>query len=101
MRGGVLEIPCQRNRLWKTKKSLKLSEDISKLIDVLQRLCSAGNTLLVIEHNLELIKCADYLIEMGPEGGDGGGNVVFAGTTEEIIEKKESYTGKYLKGLMR
>ena len=77
------------------------TDDVRKLIEILQKLVDSGNTVVVIEHNLELIKCADYLIDMGPEGGDGGGNVVFAGTPEEIIECKESYTGKYLKGLLK
>lgn len=77
------------------------TDDVKKLIEILQKLADGGNTVIVIEHNLELIKCSDYIIDMGPEGGNGGGNVVFAGTPEEIIEKKESYTGKYLKGLMR
>ena len=77
------------------------TDDVRKLIEILQKLVDSGNTVVVIEHNLELIKCADYLIDMGPEGGDGGGNVVFAGTPEEIIKCKESYTGKYLKGLLK
>ena len=73
------------------------SEDISKLIDVLQRLCSAGNTLLVIEHNLDVIKTADYIIDLGPEGGDRGGTVIAKGTPEEVAKVKSSYTGIYLK----
>ena len=72
------------------------SEDISKLISVLQRLCSAGNTLLVIEHNLDVIKTADYIIDLGPEGGDRGGTVVATGTPEEVAKNKNSYTGVYL-----
>jgi excinuclease ABC subunit A len=56
-----------------------------------------GNTVLVIEHNMDVIKVADYLIDLGPEGGKEGGNIVFTGTPEEIIKKKDSYTGKYLK----
>ena len=74
--------------------------DVKRLIDILQRLTDAGNTVLVIEHNLDVIKCADYLIDMGPEGGDGGGTVVACGTPEEIAKNKKSYTGEYLKRLL-
>ncbi len=77
------------------------TDDVRKLIEILQKLADSGNTVVVIEHNLELIKCSDYIIDMGPEGGNGGGNVVFAGTPEEIIKIKESYTGKYLKGMIK
>jgi excinuclease ABC subunit A len=76
------------------------SEDISKLIEVLQRLCSAGNTLLVIEHNLDVIKTADYIIDLGPEGGDQGGTVIAKGTPEEVAEVEGSYTGIYLKKML-
>ena len=76
------------------------SEDIAKLIDVLQRLCNAGNTLLVIEHNLDVIKTADYIIDLGPEGGDGGGTVIAKGTPEEVAEVEGSYTGIYLKKML-
>ena len=71
--------------------------DVHKLIDVLQQLVDAGNTVLVIEHNLDVIKTADYIIDLGPEGGDGGGYVVAAGTPEEVAAVPESYTGQYLK----
>ncbi|MBQ8238192.1 MAG: excinuclease ABC subunit UvrA [Oscillospiraceae bacterium] len=71
--------------------------DVHKLIDVLQRLVDAGNTVLVIEHNLDVIKTADHIIDLGPEGGDGGGYVVAAGTPEEVAAVAESYTGQYLK----
>lgn len=71
--------------------------DVHKLIDILQRLTDHGNTVVVIEHNLDVIKTADYIIDMGPEGGDGGGSVVAFGTPEEIIKVETSYTGKYLK----
>mgnify|MGYP002471147206 FL=1 len=71
--------------------------DVHKLIDVLQRLVDAGNTVLVIEHNLDLIKTADYIIDLGPEGGDNGGQIVAKGTPEEICKVEESYTGQYLK----
>ena len=71
--------------------------DVHKLIDVLQRLVDAGNTVLVIEHNLDVIKTADYIIDLGPEGGDGGGQVVAEGTPEQVAQVPESYTGQYLK----
>ena len=71
--------------------------DVHKLIDVLQRLVDAGNTVLVIEHNLDVIKTADHIIDLGPEGGDGGGHIVAAGTPEEVARVEGSYTGKYLK----
>ena len=70
--------------------------DVEKLIEVLQRLVDAGNTVLVIEHNLDMIKTADHIIDLGPEGGDGGGQVVCCGTPEEVAECESSYTGKYL-----
>ena len=68
-----------------------------KLIEVLQQLVEAGNTVLVIEHNLDVIKTADHIIDLGPEGGDGGGYVVASGTPEEVAQVPESYTGQYLK----
>ena len=71
--------------------------DVHKLIEVLQQLVDAGNTVLVIEHNLDVIKTADYVIDLGPEGGDGGGNLVAAGTPEEVAAAKGSFTGAYLK----
>ncbi len=71
--------------------------DIDKLIEVLQRLVEGGNSILVIEHNLDVIKTADYIIDLGPEGGSGGGKIIATGTPEEIINKIESYTGKFLK----
>jgi excinuclease ABC subunit A len=71
--------------------------DVSKLIEILQRLTDAGNTVVVIEHNLDVIKTADYLIDMGPEGGDGGGQVIAGGTPEEVAENPVSYTGRYVK----
>ena len=71
--------------------------DVHKLVDILRRLCDSGNTVIVIEHNLDVIKTADYIIDIGPEGGDGGGTVVAAGTPEEIIKVENSYTGKYVK----
>ena len=72
------------------------SADVHKLIEVLQKLVDAGNTVLVIEHNLDVIKTADYLIDLGPEGGDGGGYIVATGTPEEVAKVPESYTGQYL-----
>jgi len=74
--------------------------DIHKLVEVLSKLVDAGNTVVVIEHNLEVIKTADYLIDLGPEGGDRGGNIVFQGTPEKIIEDKNSHTGRYLKKIL-
>jgi excinuclease ABC subunit A len=75
------------------------SADVKKLIDVLSRLVDAGNSVIIIEHNLDMIKTADYIIDMGPEGGDGGGTVVACGTPEEVAQCKNSYTGAYLKKL--
>jgi len=72
--------------------------DIHNLLNVLGRLCDMGNTVVVIEHNLDVIKIADYIIDLGPEGGDAGGQVVVAGAPEEIVENKKSYTAEYLKG---
>jgi excinuclease ABC subunit A len=76
-------------------------EDVNKLIEVLQRLTNAGNTVLVIEHNLDVIKCADYIIDMGPEGGDRGGTVVAKGTPEKVAKVKESYTGQYIAKMLK
>ena len=71
--------------------------DVHRLTEILQRLTDGGNTVVVIEHNLEVIKTADYIIDMGPEGGDGGGTVIASGTPEEICSVERSYTGQYLK----
>ena len=76
------------------------SDDVKKLIDVLQRLVEHGDTVLVIEHNLDVIKCADQIIDMGPEGGQGGGTVICTGTPEKVATCKESYTGQYLKPML-
>ncbi|MDR2660701.1 MAG: excinuclease ABC subunit UvrA [Lactobacillaceae bacterium] len=76
-------------------------DDISRLLEVLQRLADAGNTVLVIEHNLDVIKTADWIIDLGPEGGAGGGAIIATGTPEEIMEVKESYTGQYLKPIIK
>ena len=75
--------------------------DVHKLLEVLERLVDAGNTVIVIEHNLDVIKTADYIIDLGPEGGDKGGNIVAVGTPEEIVKCRESYTGKYLKEMLK
>ena len=74
--------------------------DVHKLVEILRRLSDGGNTEIVIEHNLEVIKTADYIIDIGPEGGDGGGTIVAAGTPEEIVKCKNSYTGKYLEKML-
>ena len=71
--------------------------DVHKLTEILRRLSDEGNTVVVIEHNLDVIKTADYIIDMGPEGGDGGGTVIAKGTPEEVCKVEASYTGKYLK----
>ena len=73
------------------------TDDIKKLLVILNRIVDGGDTVIVIEHNLDVIKVADYIIDLGPEGGDGGGNIVASGTPEEVVDCKESYTGKFLK----
>ncbi|WP_459479520.1 excinuclease ABC subunit UvrA [Clostridium saccharoperbutylacetonicum] len=75
-------------------------DDVSRLIEILQRLVDAGNTVVVIEHNLDMIKCADYLIDLGPEGGDKGGTVIKTGTPEQLCKEKKSYTGIYLNKIL-
>ena len=75
--------------------------DVKALLRVLQRLVDAGNTVLVIEHNLDVIRASDWIIDLGPEGGERGGRIIFEGKPEDIIECKESYTGKYLKEYVR
>ena len=77
------------------------TDDVGKLLEVLQRLVDAGNTVVVIEHNLDVIKCADHIIDLGPEGGDGGGTIVCAGTPEEVAACEASYTGQYLKRMLK
>ena len=76
------------------------SADIKKLLAILQKIVDNKDTVLVIEHNLDVIKCADYIIDLGPEGGDGGGNIVTTGTPEEVSKVKESYTGQFLKKML-
>jgi excinuclease ABC subunit A len=74
--------------------------DVHKLVEILQRLTDGGNTVLIIEHNLDVIKTADYIIDIGPDGGDKGGTVVACGTPDEIAENRNSYTGIYLKKML-
>ena len=76
-------------------------EDVKKLIEILQKLVNKGNTVLVIEHSLDIIKSADYVIDIGPEGGEGGGQIVAKGTPEEVANNEKSYTGKYLKKALK
>ena len=71
--------------------------DVSKLLSVLNTLVNLGNTVIVIEHNLDVIACADWIIDLGPEGGDGGGEIIVAGTPEDVAKNEDSYTGRYLK----
>jgi len=73
---------------------------VAKLLEVLHELVEQGNTVVVIEHNLEVIKTADWIIDLGPEGGDGGGEIVAAGTPEDIVKVKRSYTGAFLKPVL-
>ncbi|MBC6007999.1 excinuclease ABC subunit UvrA, partial [Bacillus pumilus] len=75
-------------------------DDIARLLKVLQRLVENGDTVLVIEHNLDIIKAADYLVDLGPEGGAGGGTIIASGTPEQIAKEKASYTGRYLKPIL-
>ena len=75
--------------------------DLDKLIKILQQLADNGNTILIIEHNLDLIKVADYIIDLGPEGGDGGGEVIARGTPQEVAENPNSFTGQYLKKILK
>ena len=70
--------------------------DVDKLVQILNKIVANGNTVVVIEHNLDVIKVADYIIDLGPEGGDEGGTIIAKGTPEEIVKVKSSYTGKYL-----
>jgi excinuclease ABC subunit A len=75
--------------------------DVDKLLEVLQRLADGGNTIIVIEHNLDVIKTSDYIIDLGPDGGDNGGEIIFCGTPEELAGFSKSYTGQYLKKYLR
>ncbi len=76
-------------------------EDVRKLLEVLHELVDQGNSVVVIEHNLDVVKTADWIIDIGPEGGDGGGRIVAVGTPEEVAEVEASHTGRYLKPLLR
>jgi excinuclease ABC subunit A len=76
-------------------------EDVKKLIEILQKLVDHGNTVVVIEHNLDLIKCADFIVDIGPEGGVGGGEIVAKGSPEEVAKSTKSHTGHYLKKVLR
>ncbi len=75
-------------------------DDISKLLKVIDTLIESGNTVVIIEHNLDVIKCADYIIDLGPEGGENGGSIVATGTPEEVAQVDSSYTGQYLKSIL-
>jgi len=75
-------------------------EDVNKLLTVLNELVESGNTMVIIEHNLDVIKTADYIIDIGPEGGDGGGEIVAVGTPEQVAKTKGSWTGRYLKPML-
>ncbi|MEG1638134.1 MAG: ATP-binding cassette domain-containing protein, partial [Erysipelotrichaceae bacterium] len=77
------------------------THDVAKLLEVLQRIVENGDSVIVIEHNLDIIKCADYVIDIGPEGGDEGGNIIACGTPEEIVKVAQSYTGQYLKKVLK
>ena len=74
--------------------------DVDRLVQILHRLAEAGNTILVIEHNLDVIKTADWIIDLGPDGGDAGGQIVAEGTPEQIVRVKKSFTGQYLKPIL-
>ena len=77
------------------------THDVKRLLEVLQRIVENGDTVLVIEHNLDVIKCADYIIDIGPEGGDDGGSIIATGTPEQVAEVAESCTGQYLKKVLQ
>ena len=77
-----------------------MSFTVHRLIKMLSRLTDYGNTVVIIEHNLDVIKCADHIIDLGPEGGDAGGTIIATGTPEEIAKKKNSYTGHFLKKVL-
>ena len=76
------------------------SHDVARLIDVLQRIVDQGDTIIVIEHNLDVIKVADHIIDLGPEGGAGGGTIVVTGTPEKVAKCEKSYTGQFLKSML-
>ena len=95
----ALELPVSQIPQY-IKNVTETMADVEKLIEVLQKLVEAGNTVVVIEHNLDVIKTADYIIDMGPEGGDRGGEIVAQGTPEKVAKSKKSYTGQYLKKVL-
>ena len=74
--------------------------DVHKLVEILHRLADGGNTVVVIEHNLDVIKTADYILDVGPEGGDRGGTIIASGTPEQVADNKKSYTGMYIKKIL-
>ena len=98
----LLHVPliCSRQAISKWESDAALP-DVDKLIAVLDKLVDAGNTVVVIEHNLDVIKRADHIIDLGPDGGDRGGNIVITGTPEEVAEYEKSYTGQFLKKLLK
>ena len=99
--GALPTVPRARRSIFSTNRRRGCTPaDVHKLTEVLQRLVEVGNTVLVIEHNLDVIKTADYIIDLGPEGGTGGGTIVATGTPEEIAQHPASYTGKYLRGVL-
>ena len=95
-----LYYPDGRSRRGDVRTSFSFFADVHKLTEILRRLAADGNTVIVIEHNLDVIKTADYIIDIGPEGGDKGGTVVACGTPEEVAENPNSYTGKYIKMML-
>ena len=89
------------NSSWVVNGTKIAVDDVAKLSGILHKLVEGGNTVVVIEHNLDIIKTADYIIDMGPEGGDGGGTVIAQGTPEEIATEHASYTGYYIDKMLR
>lgn len=77
------------------------THDVAKLVTILDRLVEQGNTVVVIEHNLDVVKVADYIVDLGPDGGDKGGTIVASGTPEEVAKVKKSYTGQFLKDILK
>ena len=86
--------------IWRPPTTGLHFHDVAQLLDVLHELVDQGNTMIVIEHNLEVVKTADWIVDMGPEGGDAGGEVVAEGTPEQIVRNPNSYTGRYLKPVL-
>lgn len=76
-------------------------DDIKKLMNVIYKIADCGATVIIIEHNLDVVKCADYIIDLGPDGGERGGNIIFSGTPEEMIKNSDTYTAKFLKDVMK